>query len=223
MPPRQGEPGLLLARVERERGAFAGKPLRNVFTKGDAWYPTAELFRRDSDGDYWLVDHVHDLIHHRARALPSPPIEDAVGELDAVSAAAAYCLRLPGAAYEVPAVAVILRPGSSLDPALLAEHLNAKLPPESVPVVVRLVDEIPLTAGYRFQKEPLRAAGLSQRDLGNALYYEAARRRYRPLDAKALRQLAESVKGRKKAGGRKRQKAKAGGRKRQRTSARSGG
>jgi putative long chain acyl-CoA synthase len=194
-PVADGEAGMLLARVDRHRGAMEGRLLRSVFEQGDAWYPTGDLFRCDEDGDYWLVDHVADVIRGRSRPLASIPIEDAVWELECVSMAAAYGVRLESVEHEIPVVAVVLRPGTDLDPGALFDCVREGLDRESRPAVVHVVDAIPMTAGYRFLKEPLRAAGLESAAVNHerALWHDPVAKKYRPLDAAALCCLAETL------------------------------
>ena len=68
------EPGMLLARVRPDAIASSGDGvLRGVFEAGDAWLETGDLFRRDVDGDFWLVDHVPSLIRTAARRRPDGP------------------------------------------------------------------------------------------------------------------------------------------------------
>ena len=55
------EVGLLLARVTPGE-SMAGSPLRSVFTPGDAWRSSGDLFLRDEHGELWLVDPVSALI-----------------------------------------------------------------------------------------------------------------------------------------------------------------
>jgi len=124
------------------------------------------------------------------------PIEDAVWEIAAVSAAAAYGVDVGGRGFEVPVVSVVLRPGAELDRDELLERVSRRLEPASWPVVVRIVDEIPMTDGYRFRKRPLRAAGVGERDLrGGALWYDPGKRAYRELDANAYAELRRAVTG----------------------------
>jgi len=186
-----GEAGLLLARVDRDRGALEGRPLRSVFEQGDAWYATGDLFRRDEDGDYWLVDHLADMIHARGGPLPSIPIEEAVWEMDSVSAAAAFGVRLETMHHEVPVVAVVLRPGATIDPQELFERVEGTLEKGSRPVIVHVVDAIPMTDGYRILKQPLRAAGIDAFALSpeRAFWCDEAARKYRPLDSATFRRL----------------------------------
>jgi len=191
---KPGDTGLLLARVDRERGALEGKPLRSVFEKGDAWYATSDLFRSDTDGDFRLVDHLADVIHHRSGPLPSIHIEEVVWEVDGVSLAAAYGVRLDGVGYEMPVAAVVMHRGAKLEPELLHARVERDLDRHSRPVIVRVVDKLPMTDGYRVLKQPLRAAGITQRDCsGTAWWYDAAAQAYRPLDAKSLERLGKSL------------------------------
>jgi putative long chain acyl-CoA synthase len=187
----RGQIGVLVARVERDRGALEGHPLLNVFAKGDAWYATSDLFRRDADGDYWLVDHAADLIRGADGTLPSIPIEECIGELDGVSAAAAYGVALPGAPHEIPVVAVVLRHGARLDPRALLDHVERNLEERSRPVIVRVVEHFAMTAGYRVLKQPLRAAGISADDVKHgALWYDTAAHAYKPLTRRVIEQLS---------------------------------
>jgi putative long chain acyl-CoA synthase len=204
IPVPAGEVGLLLARIDRERGALLGRPLRSVFEKGDAWYRTGVLARCDDDGDYWIVDHVDDLIRHRSGSLPTAPIEEAVWEMRAVSAAAAYGLALPGSRFEVPVVAVVLRRGADLDRSRLAERVESSLPAASRPIIARIVDDIPMTAGYRFRKQALRAAAIDAKDFGHrTLWYDASKHTYRELDAVAYARLKSSPAATRRGGRRK--------------------
>jgi len=180
-----GGVGMLLARTERTLSD--PRPLRNVFARGDAWLVTGGVFRRDADGDYWLVDQVADFLHTRHGVLPSLPIEEAVWELPAVSAAAGYGLRLDGMRSEVPAVTVLLRDGATLDLDGLARVVAEKLPPASRPLLVRVATDLPLTAGYRVLKAPLRTRGIAPADLaeGRVFAWDAEGERYVALDAAA--------------------------------------
>ena len=53
VPSGRGEIGMLLSEVDQFRGSSA---LRGIFKVDDAWLATNDLFWRDSDGDYWMVD-----------------------------------------------------------------------------------------------------------------------------------------------------------------------
>ena len=83
------EVGMLLAR-SREASGTATLSLRGVFQRDDAWLATGDLFRRDSDGDFWRLDSVRELIHSASGPVFTAPIRDALGDLPAVDIAVAY-------------------------------------------------------------------------------------------------------------------------------------
>jgi len=194
-PAAADESGMLLARVERERGALEGKPLRNVFERGDAWSVSGNLFHVDGDGDFWLGDPVSDLIRGRDGFIATVPIEEAIGELPFVSAAAAYGLKLRSSAPEVPAVAIVLRRRKEMDHETLERLVAERLAEASRPVIVRVVSELPMTAGYRVLKGPLREEGLPKADLqrGRVWYWDADESRYAKLQPARLERLRRQV------------------------------
>lgn len=177
------EPGLLMVRVEPERGALAARPKRGVFEPADAWLATGDIFRRDSDGDYWLVDHLDDVIRTAEGPVFCVPIENAVGALEFVDLAVAYGIAPTPRGPEVPAVALTPRAGLDVDLAALLARVESELEPASRPAVVRVLDTLPLTAGYRPVKEPLRADGMpTARSSGRTFVYDVESGRYRPLE-----------------------------------------
>jgi putative long chain acyl-CoA synthase len=143
------EVGLLIARTSTSTPA----PLRSVLEPDDAWLSTRHLFRRDADGDHWLVGAVADLVHTAGGVVPPGPVEDALGELDAVELVAAYGVRPNAQRDEELHAAVSLRPGRQLDAADVTKALSG-LSALQQPAVVRVLPAIPVTTWWR----PLRAA-----------------------------------------------------------------
>lgn len=188
-----GEIGLLVERVDRERGDLSGHSMRGVFEAGDAWLSTRDLARIDEDGDYWLVDHVDDVIHTRGGALASLQVENVLaGELEAVDAVAVYGVRVPDSDVEVAVAALTLRPGAKLDPAALRRSVEHRLPRHQRPRVVRIVDALPLTAGSRTRKRALRAEGLGLASAGGeTLWLAPDEGAYVPLAPDDLPHLLE--------------------------------
>ncbi len=180
----ENEVGLLVAKVEPERGEVAGRPMRGLFEAGDAWLDTGDLVRRDAAGDYWLVDLVGDVIHARTGAIATLVVEDVITtELDFVDLVAVYGVQLPGQTHETPVAALTLRPGAKLDPVRLRRRVERRLSEPQRPVVVRVLAELPLTAGHRVRKRPLREQGLGlDQAQGECFWLAPDSRAYEPLD-----------------------------------------
>jgi putative long chain acyl-CoA synthase len=180
-----GETGLLLARERRRSASLTDSPLRGVFERGDSWLSTGDLFRQDGDGDYWLVDDVRALIRTARGPVASVPIQEALGDVEAVGLAVAY--GVPGAGgAEIAVAAVTQRTRMKLTPADVARAAS-ELPVGERPDVVHVVSEIPLTTWHRPRSGPLREAGLPR--ASRRAWYRAGDE-YRALTSDARKRLA---------------------------------
>jgi putative long chain acyl-CoA synthase len=186
------EVGMLLARV-RPGEPLSIVPLRGVFSPGDAWLMTGDLFRRDADGDMWRVDNLAEVVHTADGPVFSGPIRDALGDLPAVDLVVAYGVTPEGAEHQVAIAAVTLRAGHELDTKEIAMSLRA-LSREQRPAIVHVVDEIPVTTWFRPMTAPLRQAGLPEPGEGvRAWYRDASGDTYRPLTTAAQRRVARAA------------------------------
>ncbi|UTI63543.1 AMP-binding protein [Paraconexibacter antarcticus] len=188
------EVGMLLCEADADDPAGSDSALRGVFKRDDAWLATGDLFRRDVDGDYWLVDPVGSLIHTSRGAVPSAPIRDALGRLDAVDLAVCYGVPGPGG-KAVAVAAVTLREGQELTAAKVTEALS-RLEPRRRPSLVRVVAELPVTTWFRPLSGQLRAEGIPT--VGQDLpvwVFDEERAAYRKLTLAARKKLASSPDG----------------------------
>ncbi|HEX3827345.1 MAG TPA: AMP-binding protein [Sporichthyaceae bacterium] len=147
-----GEIGLLVARPTAE--AVGDRALRGLFAPGDRWVSTDHLFRRDADGDHWLIGHVSELVTTDGGVAAPSLAEEALGGLDAVASVAAYPAAVPGGAQRLVA-AVKLRPGRRLIAAEV-DAVTRRLARVDRPAVIRVVADIPLTTWWRADREALR-------------------------------------------------------------------
>jgi putative long chain acyl-CoA synthase len=187
-----GETGMLLVRADPDQETSATR-LRGMFSRGDSWVESRDLFRRDGDGDYWRVDGVLDVIHTASGPVFRAPIRAALGNLPAVDLAVAYGVLSSGSEHEVAVAAVTLQPGADLHPRDLKASLEG-LPLAQRPAIVHVVDEIPVTTWFRPLTGGLRATGIPEPGEGvRAWYLDPAAGTYRPLTAAAHRRLAGQV------------------------------
>ncbi len=84
-------------------------PLRGVFSSGDAWLLTGDLFRRDADGDFWRVNNLAEMIDSNSGPVFPGPIREALGDLPAVDLVVAYGVPACDGEHELPVAALTLR------------------------------------------------------------------------------------------------------------------
>ena len=150
---------------------------RGVFAPADTWVSTEYLFRRDEDGDYWLVDNRGSVLHAARGTVYASAVNDAIGRLGAVDLAVTYGVEAGGQTLAVTALA--LRPGGSIPSADLSESL-ADLPVGNPPDIVHVVPEMALSASYRPLVSSLRAEGIPKPSR-NAWYLDPDTNRYKRL------------------------------------------
>ncbi|MEU7145722.1 acyl-CoA synthetase [Nocardia sp. NPDC046473] len=149
------EVGLMLGKASDGVDISAGG-LRGVFAPGDSWMPTENLFRRDSDGDYWLIDRKDTVIRTQRGPVYGQPIVDVLNDITGVDMEVAYGLEVGDHCIAVAAVSV--RKGFRLEPKDVTEALRA-LEPDKRPDLVYVVDEIPRSSSYRPSTRAVQAAG----------------------------------------------------------------
>ena len=150
------EVGVLLA---RPRGPIdpTASVKRGVFSPADTWISTEYLFRRDGDGDYWLVDSRSGVMRTARGVVYAEPITNAISMITGVDLAATYGLRVGSG--EIAVTALTLRPGATVTAGDLAEAVVG-LPVGLPPDIVHVVPDLPLSATYRPTIRALRAAGV---------------------------------------------------------------
>ena len=153
---------------------------RGVFAPADTWISTEYLFRRDEDGDYWLVGGRGSVIH-TARGIAYPvPITDALGLVNGVDLAVTY--GVPAGEHQIAVSAVTVRPGATVTAAELTETV-ASLRVGVGPDVVHVVPELALSATYRpIADAALRTAGLPKAGR-NAWYFDPDSEGFKRLTA----------------------------------------
>ncbi len=187
---RPGEVGEAIGEIRKNdpRYRFEGyhdkaetekKILRDVFRKGDAWFRTGDLMRRDELGYYYFIDRVGDTYRWKAENVATGQVEEALSVFPGIEEAIVYGVTVPG--YEGRAgMAMIVAP-KKLDLEALAAHLKAELPPQAVPVFLRFARATPTTGTFKYQKTTLKADGFDLERISQPMMYLTETGQYEDL------------------------------------------
>ncbi|MUM34568.1 AMP-binding protein, partial [Mycolicibacterium sp. CBMA 361] len=191
----EGDEGFVALAEPNEVGVLLAKPRgpvdptasvkRGVFAPGDTWVSTEFLFRKDDDGDYWMVDNRRSVIRTPRGAVFGREIGTVLGRLAAVDISVTY--RVPLADRELAVTALSLRPGGSVLAADLREAL-ATLPVGAVPDLIHVVPQMTLNASYRPVLAELRASGVPE-PTDNSWQFDAASDAFVPFTSAAYAEL----------------------------------
>jgi putative long chain acyl-CoA synthase len=183
--PDINEVGVLLA---EPRGPIdpSASVKRGVFAPADTWISTEYLFRRDTDGDFWLVGRRGSTVQTARGIVFCDPITDALGLIPAVDLAVTYGVPMDG--HQVAVTAVTLRPGATITAADLTEAVAA-MPFGLGPDVVHVVAEMTLSATYRPTVSALRAGGIPKAGR-HAWFFDADANQFRRLTGNARAEMS---------------------------------
>jgi len=193
------EPGEAIGKLAAGAGRFEGytdasasakKVLRNVFAKGDSWYRTGDLMRRDRSGFFYFVDRIGDTFRWKGENVSTGEVEEVIAACPGVVEVAVYGVAIPGA--EGRAGMAVIVPGDGFDLAQLRQHLAQRLPDYARPVFLRIRDGIALTGTFKPQKQQLALEGYDPAAIGDDLYLDdRARGAYIRLEAALHRRIQD--------------------------------
>jgi len=194
------EPGEAIGRIG-DGAAFEGytnraeserKILRDVFARGDAWYRTGDLMRKDAGGFFYFVDRIGDTFRWKGENIATAEVAEAIAEFPGVIEATVYGVSVPGA-EGAAGMATIVADGA-FDLAALREHLASRLPAYARPLFLRIRDRIEITATFKHKKNELVREGYDPAATQDAVYFDdPARRAFVPLDAALHARLVEGT------------------------------
>ena len=164
------------------KDATEKKILRDVFKKGDAWFRTGDLMKRDKHGYYYFVDRVGDTFRWRAENVATGEVAAALSKFEGITQANVYGVRVPG--YDGRAGMASIISDAEPDLSALKTHLEISLPLYARPVFLRLSKETETTSTFKFKKTNLVKAGFDPSNIVEPVYvFDREKDAYRLVDA----------------------------------------
>jgi fatty-acyl-CoA synthase len=185
-----GEVGEAIGKIVAEAGRnFEGytegsdtqkKILHDVFEKGDSWFRTGDLLKRDALGYYYFIDRIGDTFRWKGENVATSEVAEALGVAPGIKEANVYGVSVPGMDGRAGMAALVTGPG--FDPANLAHALSADLPAYARPVFLRIQPDLEITGTFKQRKVELVKEGFDPRVIPLPLYWlDPASGRYEPL------------------------------------------
>jgi fatty-acyl-CoA synthase len=157
------------------------KVLRNVFKKGDAWYRTGDLLRRDAAGFYYFVDRMGDTYRWKGENVSTAEVLSALTASPQVPEGVVFGVTVPGAEGRAGMAALVVNAEFDLEAFRL--EVRARLPPYARPVFLRLLSAIESTGTFKPRKVELASAGYDPAQVSDPLFFDDPRANaYVPLD-----------------------------------------
>jgi fatty-acyl-CoA synthase len=185
-----GEVGEAIGEIKNEAGrSYEGytqktdtqkKILTDAFAKGDHWFRTGDLMRRDEHGYFYFVDRIGDTFRWKGENVATSEVAEALGVVPGIKEANVYGVAVPGQDGRAGMASLVVDP--SFDPTTLAVRLKDNLPAYARPVFLRLQPEMEITGTFKQRKVELVKEGFDPATITDPLHwYDPAAAQYEPL------------------------------------------
>jgi fatty-acyl-CoA synthase len=145
------------------------KLLHDVFEKGDAWFRTGDLMRRDEDGYFYFVDRVGDTFRWKGENVSTTEIEAAIRSFHGALEANVYGVHLPGRDGRAGMAAIVAAGDFNL--AAFYRHVAERLPEYARPKFLRICDEIEVTTTFKQKKIDFAKQGFDPESTKDPIYF----------------------------------------------------
>jgi fatty-acyl-CoA synthase len=176
------EPGEVIGRIvndpERPGNRFEGyaaanqnenKILQDVFEKGDAWFRTGDLMRKDERGYFYFVDRVGDTFRWKGENVSTSEVAEAINTFPGVEDANVYGVTVVGRDGRAGMAAIVCE--GQCDLGALHAHLRANLPDYARPLFLRIQPKIEVTGTFKQKKVDLVREGFNPAATSDPIYF----------------------------------------------------
>jgi fatty-acyl-CoA synthase len=176
------EPGEVIGKIlkdpskpgQRFEGYAAGaqnenKILRDVFQKGDAWFRTGDLMRRDKNGYFYFVDRVGDTFRWKGENVSTNEVAEAFNSFPGIHDANVYGVTITGRDGRAGMAAIVC--DRACDLKALHKHVSAALPEYARPLFLRIQPELEVTGTFKQKKMDLVKEGFNPAATSDPIFF----------------------------------------------------
>jgi fatty-acyl-CoA synthase len=152
-----------------DKKATEKKVLRDVMVKGDAWFRTGDLMRRDEHGYFHFVDRIGDTFRWKGENVATGEVGEALAAVPGISEANVYGVKVPGQDGRAGMAAIVVDGDFSM--AGLPTYLAAHLPYYARPIFLRLSPVLDVTSTFKQRKVDLVRDGFNPATIADPVYW----------------------------------------------------
>jgi fatty-acyl-CoA synthase len=146
------------------------KILRDVFIRGDAWFRSGDLMRRDEQGYFYFVDRIGDTFRWKGENVATSEVAAALGTFPGVMHTNVYGVAVPGTEGRAGMATLVSEDTLDLDE--LRRHLIDRLPPYARPLFLRIRTSVDMTGTFKYSKTELVRQGYDPMASEDELFFD---------------------------------------------------
>jgi len=196
------EPGEAIGRIgEGLRGRFEGyndpeaskkKILHDVFDKGDRWFRTGDLLRKDARGYVYFVDRIGDTFRWKGENVSTNEVAEVLSQFEGIETANVYGVPVEGMDGKAGMAAITAAEAPDLE--ALGTCLSEALPAYAIPIFLRQQAEAETTGTFKYRKVDLVRDGFDPAGITDPLWFlNPETRIYEPLTPEVFADIRSGV------------------------------
>src|SRR5215470_9127072 len=151
------------------------KILRDVFQKGDVWFRTGDLMRKDKHGYFYFIDRIGDTFRWKGENVSTTEVEEVVGQFDGILETNVYGVQIPGRDGRAGMAAIVAK--DNLNLTALRDHIAQQLPEYARPVFLRMRKYNDVTTTFKPKKINLTEEGFDPSGTADPIYFNDPQRK----------------------------------------------
>ncbi|KAI1290336.1 Long-chain fatty acid transport protein 4 [Halotydeus destructor] len=166
-----------------DKSATEKKIVKDVFRKGDAAFLSGDLLKMDMYGYVYFKDRTGDTFRWKGENVSTTQVESLISKVLKLTDCIVYGVQVPFCEGQA-GMAAILDTDKDIDLNQFTSSLSKIMPIFSIPVFIRLVNQIESTGTYKLPKTCLQKQGYDPQFIHDPLFmFDSKNRIYMPLDS----------------------------------------
>ena len=171
-----------------DKEATKKKILENVFEKGDRWFSSGDLLKKDKQGYYYFVDRIGDTFRWKSENVSTNEVSEAISAYKGIDEVNVYGVEVPNQDGRAGMASLVVNDEFKLEQ--LYEYLTEQLPAYSVPVFIRISPEIEKTGTFKYKKTDLVKDGYDPTKIKDPIYFASGdEKKYLNLDQDSFNKI----------------------------------
>lgn len=154
-----------------DRSATERKILRDVFTKGDAWFRSGDLMRRDAAGYFYFIDRIGDTFRWKGENVATSQVSEAITTYPGIADCTVYGVQVPNTDGRAGMAAIVLDEGAEFDLPTFRDHLGLTLPDYARPLFVRIRQSLDVTGTFKQRKVDMVKEGCDPDTIADPIWF----------------------------------------------------
>ena len=174
------EVGEAIGKIDPDRpgGNFEGynnkeatekKILRDVFEKGDAWFRTGDLLKKDKLGYFYFIDRIGDTFRWKGENVATSEVAEVMSQIPGMKEPNVYGVQVPGTDGRAGMASIVME--GEADFTKIEAVLERDLPVYAQPVFLRLQPEMEVTGTFKHRKVELVKEGFDPSQIEDPVYF----------------------------------------------------